>query len=163
MSDRRIRYSLDDEKRFVVEDYNWAIPFSNFLPGIAGLWGVPLWVYYVNRGQAVCSVGVRDKDHQLLEFLSFNRVCQVVPDEGSSLKKRSDCPITTPSGGALTSMYRPTRSRSSCWGGRWSSTEMRPARTRGEPKVPAPCATHSLSETERSVSSTGWGWIRSWP
>ncbi len=57
MSDRRIRYSLDDEKRFVVEDYNWAIPFSNFLPGIAGLWGVPLWVYYVNRGQAVCSVG----------------------------------------------------------------------------------------------------------
>lgn len=82
MSDRRIRYSLDDEKRFVVEDYNWAIPFSNFFPGIAGLWGIPLWVYYVNRGQAVCSVGVRDKDHQLLEFLSFNRACQVVPDEG---------------------------------------------------------------------------------
>jgi hypothetical protein len=82
MPDRRIRYSLDDRKRFVVEDYNWAIPFSNFFPGIAGLWGIPLWIYYVSRGQAVCSMGVRDKDHQILEFQSFNRACQAVPDEG---------------------------------------------------------------------------------
>jgi len=82
MLDRRIRYSLDDRNRFVVEDYNWAIPFSDFFPGIAGLWGIPLWIYYVSRGQAVCSMGVRDKDHQILEFSSFNRACQAVPDEG---------------------------------------------------------------------------------
>ena len=96
MPDRRIRYSLDDEKRFVVEDYNWAIPFSNFFPGIAGLWGIPLWVYYVSRGQAVCSVGVRDKDHQILEFSSFNRACQLVPDEGFRTFFRIDGQVHEP-------------------------------------------------------------------
>ncbi len=78
-----VRYSLSaDAGRFLVEGYPWAKPFSNFLPGIAGKWGVPLWAYYVSQGQAICSVGVRDKNGQILEFQSFNLALSRVAREG---------------------------------------------------------------------------------
>jgi hypothetical protein len=77
-----VKYYLDSQNRFVVENYNWAKPFSNFFPGIAGKWGIPLWVYYVSKGQGICSVGVHDKDHAILEFLSFNKACQAVFKQG---------------------------------------------------------------------------------
>ena len=67
---------------FVFENYNWDVPHSNFLPGIAGKWGVPVWCYLVNRGQCVASFGVRDKDGQILEFYSFNKACMRVEREG---------------------------------------------------------------------------------
>ncbi|MBE7479913.1 MAG: hypothetical protein HS104_08010 [Polyangiaceae bacterium] len=67
---------------FTVHGYAAAPPFSSFLPGIAGKWGIPLWCFYVNRGQAVCSFGVRDKDHQILEFQSFNQACMRIDREG---------------------------------------------------------------------------------
>ncbi|MBA3397372.1 MAG: hypothetical protein H0T89_32395 [Deltaproteobacteria bacterium] len=67
---------------FVIDNYNWAPPFSNFFPGIAGMWGIPIWLYYVNRGQAVSSFGVRDKDGQILEFYSFNKAMMRVAREG---------------------------------------------------------------------------------
>lgn len=67
MSDR---YTIDQDGRFVVRDFNRAKPFSSFLPGIAGLWGVPTWAFYVNRGQAIACFGTRDKDHSFLEFES---------------------------------------------------------------------------------------------
>ena len=50
MSTPRPNYSLDEAGRFTVENYNWAKPFSNFFPGIAGAWGIPMWVFYVSRG-----------------------------------------------------------------------------------------------------------------
>lgn len=78
----RTNYYFDGDQRFVVENYNWAKAFSNFTPGIAGKWGIPLWCYYVNRGQAVCSLGTGDKDGAILEFLSFNRACQLVGLQG---------------------------------------------------------------------------------
>ena len=71
-----VKYYLDSQNRFVVENYNWAKPFSNFFPGIAGKWGIPMWVYYVSKAQAICSVGVHDKDHAILEFMSFNKALQ---------------------------------------------------------------------------------------
>ncbi|RZB33233.1 MAG: hypothetical protein AEth_00026 [Candidatus Argoarchaeum ethanivorans] len=77
-----VRYYLDSEKRFVIENYNWAKPFSSFFPGIGGKWGVPLWAYYVNRGQCVSSIGVRDKDDAIMEFFSFNKACQMVGNQG---------------------------------------------------------------------------------
>ena len=43
-------------------------PFASFLPGIAGEWGIPVWCYYCNRGQAVSSFGAQDKDHAVMEF-----------------------------------------------------------------------------------------------
>ncbi|MEW6718454.1 MAG: cellobiose phosphorylase [Chloroflexota bacterium] len=78
MSANAVKYFFDPQGRFVVENYNWAEAFSNFLPGIAGKWGIPMWVYYVSKAQGICSAGVKDKDHAILEFLSFNKACQVV-------------------------------------------------------------------------------------
>jgi len=82
MNQQPIRYYLDPRYRFVVENYNWAKSFSNFLPGIGGKWGIPMWVYYVSRGQGICSMGVRDKDHAILEFYSFNKALQLVGQQG---------------------------------------------------------------------------------
>lgn len=52
-------------------------PFSSFLPGIAGPMGVPLWVFYVNRGQAIASFGVENKDKPILEYQPANRAYQL--------------------------------------------------------------------------------------
>lgn len=76
------QYYFDCDHRFVVENHNWAKPFSSFFPGIAGKWGMPIWVYYVSKAQGICSLGVHDKDHAILEFLSFNKACQTVGKEG---------------------------------------------------------------------------------
>lgn len=53
---------------YVEKDYMKKSCFSSFLPGIAGEKGVPVWCYYVNRGQGVVSFGVQDKDHSIAEF-----------------------------------------------------------------------------------------------
>jgi hypothetical protein len=82
MTSRQVRYYVDSENRFVVENYNWARPFSSFFPGIAGKWGIPMWIYYVSKAQAISSIGVQDKDHAIMEFLSFNKACQIVGKEG---------------------------------------------------------------------------------
>lgn len=39
--------TFDESGRFVVGGYSSLRPFSSFLPGIAGLMGIPLWVFYV--------------------------------------------------------------------------------------------------------------------
>lgn len=62
----------DNGGTFVVHDYNRAKPFTDFLPGVAGLWGTPLWCFYANRGQAVACFGIRDKDGAIMEFQSAN-------------------------------------------------------------------------------------------
>lgn len=59
---------FDQKDRYVIEDYSEKPVFSSFLPGIAGPMGVPVWCYYNNRGQAVCSFGAKDKDHAVMEF-----------------------------------------------------------------------------------------------
>ena len=59
---------FDEKNRYVIEDYQTKPPFSSFLPGIAGPLGVPVWCYYNNRGQGVCSFGAKDKDHAIMEF-----------------------------------------------------------------------------------------------
>jgi len=66
------KYSLNKEE-FFIEDYNKAKSFCSFLPGISGKFGLPLWCFYVNRAQGVVSLGIKDKDHSLLEFLPANK------------------------------------------------------------------------------------------
>ncbi len=66
------QYYLDGE-RFCINDYNHAPAFTNFFPAIAGLWGVPMWVFYVNRGQCISSFGIEGKDKAILEFHPANR------------------------------------------------------------------------------------------
>ena len=67
---------FDPMGRFILQDFDHKRPFSSFLPGIAGLQGIPLWVFYVNRGQAVCSFGLENKDHPILEFQAANKAYQ---------------------------------------------------------------------------------------
>ncbi len=58
---------------FIIENYNQSKPFSNFFPGIAGIWGVPMWVFYVNRGQCIASFGIESKDKAIMEFQPANK------------------------------------------------------------------------------------------
>lgn len=67
---QKVAYRLGDDGVYIIHNYNRAPAFSSFLSGIAGKWGIPAWAYYVNRGQALCTFGVQDKDHSLMEFHS---------------------------------------------------------------------------------------------
>lgn len=60
-------YTLEGDG-FHFTDYQRLPPFSSFLPGLCGVYGVPLWCFYVNRGQGVAAFGVDDKDHAVMEF-----------------------------------------------------------------------------------------------
>lgn len=59
---------IDQKNRYVIENYGRKSEFASFLPGISGMYGIPVWCYYVNRGQCVTSFGVQDKDHSIMEF-----------------------------------------------------------------------------------------------
>lgn len=73
---------FDQQGRYVIQDYQAKSPFSSFLPGIAGPMGVPVWCYYNNRGQAVCSFGSQDKDHAIMEFSPAHTAYQTVKYTG---------------------------------------------------------------------------------
>lgn len=71
-----------EDGTFVLQQYNDARPFASFLPGIAGVWGRPLWAFYVNRGQCVSSFGARNRDGAMLEFQPANRAYMLTPLHG---------------------------------------------------------------------------------
>lgn len=75
-------YYVDAANRFVIENYAAWRPFASFLPGIAGPLGIPLWVFYVNRGQAIASLGIASKDCPILEFQPANKAYQTTPWTG---------------------------------------------------------------------------------
>jgi hypothetical protein len=71
------RPELNDQLgRYIVEDYDAQPPFSDFLPGLAGLYGKPLYAFYVNRGQGIASFGVATKDFPIMEFNPANKAYQ---------------------------------------------------------------------------------------
>ncbi len=63
---------------FTIEDYQKQKPFSSFLSGIAGKMGIPLWAFYVNRGQLISSFGIRDKNGAIMEFFPANNAYHYV-------------------------------------------------------------------------------------
>jgi hypothetical protein len=75
-------YEFDQANRFVIHGYNRAKPFASFLPGVAGPLGIPMWVFYVNRGQAIASFGVENKDNPVMEFQPANKAYQTTPYTG---------------------------------------------------------------------------------
>ncbi len=77
-----VKYHLSDSGEFVIHDFNSAKPWSSFFPGIAGLFGIPFWVFYVNRGQCIASAGIRSKDEAVMEFLPANKAYQLTPSQG---------------------------------------------------------------------------------
>ena len=64
-------YKLQDNT-YIIEGFDTLPPFSSFLPGIAGRKGIPLWVYYTNRGQGVNSFGIHNKGNAIMEFNPAN-------------------------------------------------------------------------------------------
>ena len=69
-------YDFDKNNRFIIFDYQHQNPFSSTLPGIAGHLGIPIWVFYVNRGQGIASFGTENKDHPIMEFQPANKAYQ---------------------------------------------------------------------------------------
>lgn len=67
---------------FKIKNYDTKKTFASFLPSIAGERGIPLWCYYVNRGQCVSSFGIRDKDGSILEFYPANTSYRIVDKYG---------------------------------------------------------------------------------
>ncbi len=67
---------------FQIENYQNKQTFSSFLSGIAGRLGVPIWAFYVNRGQGIASFGVGNKDSSIMEFNPANKSYQLVSIKG---------------------------------------------------------------------------------
>ncbi|MDP8213250.1 MAG: hypothetical protein P9X22_08200, partial [Candidatus Zapsychrus exili] len=79
---KKAKYILEEDDSFVIENYNQSQSFSNFFPGIAGVWGTPMWVFYVNRGQAIASCGIESKDKAIMEFHPANKSYRFTPLQG---------------------------------------------------------------------------------
>lgn len=77
-----ISKDFDADGRFILLDYDSRKPFSSFLPGIGGEWGMPMWAFYVNRGQAIAAFGVENKNGPILEFIPANKAYQVTTASG---------------------------------------------------------------------------------
>lgn len=77
-------------EEFCMEDYGKKSTFASFLPGIAGVFGIPIWCYYVNRGQGVVSFGVDNKDHAIMEFYPAHTAYQNVKRTGFRTFIRKD-------------------------------------------------------------------------
>jgi hypothetical protein len=76
------KYSISREGEFVIENYGQAPTFASFFPGIAGVFGCPMWVFYTNRGQCITSAGVHDKNSAIIEFQSANKAYRNVAHQG---------------------------------------------------------------------------------
>ena len=63
---------------FVIENYNKQKTFANFLPGVAGKKGIPLWSFYVNRAQGISGYGLQDKAKIIMEFTPANKAYETV-------------------------------------------------------------------------------------
>jgi hypothetical protein len=97
------RAELDKTNRCLLADYQQAKPFASFLPGIAGPLGIPIWAFYVNRGQAIASFGVESKDSPIVEFQPANKAYQLTPTVGF----RTFLKLTSAGSGGTTRFYEP--------------------------------------------------------
>lgn len=70
---------FDTNGRYIFRDYDEMKPMSNFLAGLGGYWGVPMWAFYVNRGQGITSFGVQNKDGGIAKFLTAEKAYQQTP------------------------------------------------------------------------------------
>ncbi len=76
-------YFIPDERfTFCIRNFARAKPFSSFLPGIAGLDGIPMWAFYTNRGQCISSFGIESKDGAILEFHAANKAYNLTATRG---------------------------------------------------------------------------------
>lgn len=71
-----------NQSSFVIENYGQKSTFASFLPGIAGVRGIPIWSFYVNRGQGIASFGVDNKENSIMEFSPAHQAYQDVKTIG---------------------------------------------------------------------------------
>lgn len=71
-----------EKDQFIIEDYDKQKSFASFLPGVAGLDGIPMWTYYTNRGQGIAGFGVENKDGSILDFVPANQSYRRTEFEG---------------------------------------------------------------------------------
>ncbi|CCU80992.1 FIG00469293: hypothetical protein [Halanaerobium saccharolyticum subsp. saccharolyticum DSM 6643] len=76
------QYFLNEKGQFIIKDYQQQKTFASFLPGIAGKFGIPIWAFYVNRGQGIASFGSSNKDNAIMEFYPANKSYQNVSTKG---------------------------------------------------------------------------------
>lgn len=89
-------YHYNNQGDFVITNYNSSKLFSSFFPGLAGKLGIPMWTFYVNRGQCICSMGVEGKHRPIMEFLPANWAYNLVSTQGfRTFIKLADHPTTS--------------------------------------------------------------------
>ena len=71
-----------NNSQFIIKNYNKTKTFANFLPGLAGKRGIPLWAFYVNRAQLISGFGLQDKNHPISLFHSANKAYETVGRDG---------------------------------------------------------------------------------
>jgi hypothetical protein len=81
MEARMDNYKLQGDT-FIIKNYDKMPAFSSFLPGLAGIKGIPLWVYYTNRGQGINSFGIHHKNNAIMEFNPANTAYENTPVKG---------------------------------------------------------------------------------
>ncbi|CAB9514186.1 expressed unknown protein [Seminavis robusta] len=75
-NDKQHQQEYDEIGRYIVDDYDTKPAFADFLPGLAGIYGKPLYAFYTNRGQGIASFGVKSKDYPIMEFQSAKKAYQ---------------------------------------------------------------------------------------
>mmetsp|Transcript_3019 Transcript_3019/g.4694 ORF Transcript_3019/g.4694 Transcript_3019/m.4694 type:complete len:1200 (-) Transcript_3019:317-3916(-) len=73
---------FDSDGRYIMRNFDIAKPMSDFLNGLGGVWGVPMWAFFVNRGQGLASFGTVNKDGGILKFVTAEKAYQQVPFTG---------------------------------------------------------------------------------
>lgn len=91
------KYKLEGEQ-FRIENYEKQPAFSSFLPGLAGVRGIPLWVFYTNRGQGINSFGVHNKGNAIMEFNPANTAYENTAIKGFRTFLRKDGEFYEPFG-----------------------------------------------------------------
>jgi hypothetical protein len=74
--------NFDADGRFVMRNFDTAKPMSDFLSGLGGIWGVPMWAFFVNRGQGITSFGKQNKDSPISKFVTAEKAYQEAPFTG---------------------------------------------------------------------------------
>jgi hypothetical protein len=97
-------YFFDEANHFIISDYQNQRPFASLLPGLGGSLGIPMWIFYVNRGQCIAGFGVEDKNHSIMEFQPANKAYRSTSILGFrtfiKLDRKGDIAVYEPFNGA---------------------------------------------------------------
>lgn len=61
-------HAFDTFGRYIMHNYDEDKPMADFLPALGGIWGYPMWAFYVNRGQGITAFGINNKDGGIAKF-----------------------------------------------------------------------------------------------